>query len=274
MTRSCRKLSDPILRALDIQANPGTKVKRRPCDHISSQSENFPGLSGCRSPFAHAIVFFLVLIHRRGSTTDLVLLDFGFDKRARVEFLAANEPVDTCTEEDEGQENNGVVHVIGSDWSDGWEDEDDTDEECPDAGPGIDKDAPFAHVPWTRFEFAKSHLAEDGDDIRPIKCDGAYIKHTRDGNIGPESDQIDGDAPEDTDPDCVQWSSSEAVDLGPDVREGNQAIAGIGKHGAAQRLRGSKADELQDDERRDREEDARAFPEGVVKDLCHRLEDW
>ena len=55
------------------------------------------------------------------------------------------------------------------------------------------------------------------------------------------------------------------------MAEGQQAVAGEGKHSPAEGLHRGEADELQDDERADGEDDAAAQTEAVVEYLRHGL---
>ena len=71
----------------------------------------------------------------------------------------------------------------------------------------------------TRLELSKDELAEDGDAVGPIESDSANAEDTCDGRVGTETDQVDDDAPEDGDPDCVEGSSRLGVDLYPGFRE-------------------------------------------------------
>ncbi len=126
-------------------------------------------------------------------------------------------------------------------------------------------------MPRTRLELAPDELAGNGDDIGPVERDGAHVENACDGNVGTEGDQVDGNAPEDADPNGVERGPCESVDLGPDVGKWDQAVAGEGKHRSSQSLGGSKANELEDDEGGYREEDPGTLAQRIVEDLCHRL---
>ncbi len=76
---------------------------------------------------------------------------------------------------------------------------------------------------------AEYHLADDRDAVAPVKGDSSDVEDTCDGSIGAQTDEVDGDAEEDGDPDGVKRGIGQSIDFGPDVRKGNQAIAGEGK---------------------------------------------
>ena len=91
-------------------------------------------------------------------------------------------------------------------------------------------------MPWSRLELAKDEFAEDGDTVTDIEGDGSDIEDARDGSVGAEADEIDGDGAEDGDPDCVERGLRPRVDLHPDVGHGDEAIARKGEDGARQGL--------------------------------------
>ena len=74
-------------------------------------------------------------------------------------------------------------------------------------------------MPWSPPELSEDELAEDGDAVRPIESNGAHVEDTGNGSVGTETDQVNDDAPEDGDPDCVERSASLGVDFCPDIGE-------------------------------------------------------
>lgn len=72
-------------------------------------------------------------------------------------------------------------------------------------------------MPWSRFEFAKRKLAEDWDDIGPVKGNSTDVEDSSDGDVGSETDEVNGDAEEYRNPDGVDGGSRQAIDLGPNV---------------------------------------------------------
>ena len=165
----------------------------------------------------------------------------------------------------------GEAYVKSSDWHQHRQQEDDADEQSPDTSPRVDQQREPAHVPRPGPELPKHHLAEDGDDVGPIQGDGADVEDTRDGGVRAQPDQIDSDAPERGDPDRVQGRTGDAVDLGPDVAEREETIAGEGEDGSGERLHGGEADEFEDDEAADGVEDPSRLAEGEVEDLSNGL---
>ena len=129
-------------------------------------------------------------------------------------------------------------------------------------------------MPWPRYELSEEKLAEDGDAIRPIERNGADVENTSNGRIGTETDQINDDAPEDGDPDSVERGAGQGVDLGPDTGEWQQAITREGEDSSPERLHGSEAYKLDDQETADGEEDSTGFAETVVENLGNWLHDW
>lgn len=127
----------------------------------------------------------------------ILVSDACFDEGSSVEFAATNVPVSCCAGEDEAEEDNSIVHVLGGDRHNGREEEDYADEEGPGTSPDVDEETKFAHVPWAWFEFAKYDFAEDWNAVAPVEADGADVEYTKNGNIRSESDQVDGNAPED-----------------------------------------------------------------------------
>jgi hypothetical protein len=52
-------------------------------------------------------------------------------------------------------------------------------------------------MPWTWLELAAKHLAQDGDYVTPIQCDGANVEHTGNSSVRSKADQVDSNAKED-----------------------------------------------------------------------------
>ena len=53
----------------------------------------------------------------------------------------------------------------------------------------------------------------------PVKSNGANVEDTGNGNVRAKTNQVDSNAPEDTDPYSIQRNAGESVDLGPNVGE-------------------------------------------------------
>lgn len=167
-----------------------------------------------------------------------------------------------------------TVHVRRSDGQDGWHDEDDGNEERPDASPGTDEWADdWTKVPWARLELSKDQTAEDWNTITPVQGDGSDVEDTGDGSVGSETDEVDGNAPEDGDPDSKDWGAGQWEDLNPDVGEWQEVVTAEGEDSASERLHGSEGDELDDDEGADGECDTARLSENVVEDLRDWLSD-
>lgn len=93
-------------------------------------------------------------------------------------------------------------------------------------------------MPRPRSELPESEFAEYGDAVGPVEGDGADVEDAGDGGVGAQPDEVDDDAPEDGYPDCVEGSSGSGVYFGPDVGEGEEAVAGEGEDGAGKGLLG------------------------------------
>ena len=130
----------------------------------------------------------------------LLLRDLRLNQRTSIILPATGIPPDQRRDQDRRHEHDGPVHILTRNRADGWQEEDDTDEESPGAGPDVDDIPKFAHVPGARLELAEDDLAEDGDTVRPVERDGGDIEYTRDSGVGTEANQVDGDAPEDAEP--------------------------------------------------------------------------
>lgn len=73
---------------------------------------------------------------------------------------------------------------------------------------------------WPTLEFAIEHLADDRDAVGPIESDGCQVEDGRDGDVGTQTDQIDEDASDGEEPNCVDGGIGLFVDLIPDSRQG------------------------------------------------------
>lgn len=167
-----------------------------------------------------------------------------------------------------GTEPGRETYVGRGDGHVGWQDKDDADEEGPQARPDVDEPGQRAHVPRTGGEVAREQkLAYDGDTVAPVQGDGADGEHTRDGGVGSKTDQVDGDAEKDRDPDGVERSAGPGGDLDPDVGEGQHTVTGEGEDGTAESLHGCEGDELDDDQGSNGEEHGTTLAETVVEDL-------
>ena len=71
-------------------------------------------------------------------------------------------------------------------------------------------------MPWPWLELAKDDFAEDGDAVAPVEGDGTDVEDTSDGGVGPEPDQIDGNAPKNRDPDGIKGCARTLIDNRPD----------------------------------------------------------
>lgn len=179
-----------------------------------------------------------LLVSRNLITLAIILPHLRLRNRAVVELPATDIPVDSRRPQDEDDEYGGVVHGIGGHGPRCRQDEDDADEQGPETSPGVDEGGQGPHVPWSWGEFSEHELAEDGDAVGPVESDGADVEDAGDGGVGTETNQIDDDAPEDGDPDCVDGSASLGVDLCPDAGEWQQAITGERPDGSAKSLLG------------------------------------
>jgi len=171
----------------------------------------------------------------------------GLDDGSSVVLLAANEPPDYSGKNDCGQEDDGVIHIIAGDWSNSWEEEDDGDKRSPDDGPNIDDFTVFAHMPRAWFEFVEHDLADNWDAIRPIKTNSTDVEYAKNGCVASQSNQVEGNAPENSDPNGIQWDSGTGLNLDPQFGSWNQSIAAECKKSSSQGLGCREADELQDD---------------------------
>jgi len=126
-------------------------------------------------------------------------------------------------------------------------------------------------MPWAWLELSEGHLADDWDNITPIKSNSADVEDTRDSGVRSETDQVDGNAEENTNPNGIKRSSGLRIDLDPDVGEWQEAISGESKDSSAQGLHSSEADEFDDDKSADREENTSGFTKTVEVDLSDGL---
>ena len=93
-------------------------------------------------------------------------------------------------------------------------------ERSPAHSPNIDRQASPTEMEGTTLEFAIEHLADDRDAVRLIKSDGSQIEDGRNGDVGPQADQIDKDASDGEEPNCVDGGVCLFVNLIPDSRQG------------------------------------------------------
>jgi len=126
-------------------------------------------------------------------------------------------------------------------------------------------------VPWAGLEAAKDELAENWDNVAPVKGNGTDVEDTQDRGVATKPDQIDGDAEEDGDPDGVDGSTSAFVNLGPHPAEGNEAVAREGEHGTPECLGSGEANKLKDDKGTERKHNTACLAKGVEVDLSHGL---
>lgn len=56
-------------------------------------------------------------------------------------------------------------------------------------------------MPWSLLELAENHFAEDWNTVTPVQSDGRDVEDTENSGIRAETDEVDGNAPEDGDPD-------------------------------------------------------------------------
>ena len=128
-------------------------------------------------------------------------------------------------------------------------------------------------MPWAALELAENELAGDRDDVGPVERNGGDVEDTGDGDIGPETNQVDGDTPENAEPYSKDRCTSECADFGPETGARNKAIAREGENSAGKSLHGGEAHKLQDDKGANCEEDTGALAERVVIDLGDWLGD-
>ena len=81
------------------------------------------------------------------------------------------------------QESTWNTYSVSRGWHGCWEDENDAHEQSPGTGPEIDKPTGLAHVPWATLELSKGELAEDGDAVTPVECNGTDIEYTRNSSV-------------------------------------------------------------------------------------------
>lgn len=77
---------------------------------------------------------------------------------------------------------------------------------------------------------AVNELAEDGNHITPIKGNCSDVEDADDGGMRAESDEVDGNGEDDGGPDSVDWGLGDRIDLGPETRAWDKAIARKGEN--------------------------------------------
>jgi len=80
-------------------------------------------------------------------------------------------------------------------------------------------------MPRAWLEFAKDHFADDRNTIAPVERNCTDVEDTGDGCVGSEPDQVNGNAPEDGDPDGVNRCSGSSVHDRPDTGAWDESIA-------------------------------------------------
>lgn len=89
-----------------------------------------------------------------------------------------------------------ATHIVRSHGPNRGEHEDDRNKGSPRTSPDVDEEARGAEVPRPALELVEEELAEDGDAVRPVQCDGAQVEDTRDGDVAAQPDEINHDADE------------------------------------------------------------------------------
>ena len=107
-------------------------------------------------------------------TRPLAIDNLSLGDRTNIELASRDGIVDAGKDEDGDEDNDSVVHRVGSDGIDGRANKDNADENGPDASPGIDNLAVLAHVPWSRHEAVAEDLAHDGNDVAPVESNSAF----------------------------------------------------------------------------------------------------
>ncbi|KAJ8610253.1 hypothetical protein MRB53_038656 [Persea americana] len=148
------------------------------------------------------------------------------DPRSDVVESARSIPVDDAEQQYRDKDHNRVIHVLRGYGQDCRQQEDDRNECRPGDGPEIDPEAEAAEVEGPRDELVAAHLADDGDAVRPVECDGGHVEDCRDGRVGAQPDQGDEDAEDDCQPDGVDGRVGAAIDLVPDAGEREELVAG------------------------------------------------
>ena len=167
----------------------------------------------------------------------------------------------------------GETYIISLDGHDSREEENDRDKGRPSDSVDVDKLARPSEIPRARLEAVEEQLAQDGNAVRPVECDGAHVEDGRDGDVGPQPDEVDEHAQQGVDPHGGNGGVGARPYAVPDVAEGEHPVAREGPDGAAAGLHGGDADKVHDDESGDGEEDGRAFAHDVVEDLHDGLAD-
>lgn len=209
--------------------------------------------------------------NRLPNTTGIFALNGSLLEWTSIELLPSHIPIHHGTQHDECHEHNCIVHGLTSHRSGRREEEDNRSECGPDHGPEVNGSGEFTHVPWARLEAVPEKFAHNGDHVGPVKRDGGDVEDTLNSGVATETDQVDGNAPEDGDPHSIQRGTSRCVHFAPNKGEGQEAITGEGEDGTAKSLGGSEADELQQDKGANGVNETSRFAETVVEDLRHGL---
>jgi hypothetical protein len=103
--------------------------------------------------------------------------------RTSVFLSRSGEPPHRAEKTDEGCHTDGIVHVVGSDWLDGREEEHNTNEADPCHCDCIDRLAPSAHCVWTRVENHSTlvpSMCNDNRDVADIQGGRGDVENSRD----------------------------------------------------------------------------------------------
>ena len=122
-------------------------------------------------------------------------------------------------------------------------------------------------MPRTWLETATNELADDGDAVRPVQSNGTDVEDGRNGDVGTESDQVDGGAEDDRQPDGNDRGVGALVNDLPVLGSWEQTIAREGEDGTGQRLNGNHADGVDDEESAHSEDDGTLGTKVVLEDL-------
>lgn len=167
----------------------------------------------------------------------------------------------------------GGTYSISSHRHGRGEEEDDRDKRRPTARVHVDELASPAQVPRATLKLIEEELAQDGDAVGPVECDGTQVEDSRDGDVAAQADEVDQDADQGIQPYSEHRSVRLAPDLVPDPAAGQHLVAGKGPDGARAGLQRSNANKVHNDEGGDGEEDGGTLAHDVVVDLHDGLLD-